>query len=57
MSLQEKVQYFLGPLSAEITKAAYEALRQGDAESVGKLMTRAQQEFDKTPNSGLSFHN
>ena len=45
--LQEKVQYFLGPLSAEITKAAYEALRQGDAESVGKLMTRAQQEFDK----------
>lgn len=45
--LQEKVQYFLGPLSAEITEAAYEALRQGDAESVGKLMTRAQQEFDK----------
>lgn len=45
--LQERVQYFLGPLSAEITKAAYEALRQGDAESVGKLMTRAQQEFDK----------
>ncbi len=45
--LQEKVQYFLGPLSAEITKAAYEALRKGDAESVGKLMTRAQQEFDK----------
>ena len=45
--LQEKVQYFLGPLSAEITKAAYEALRQGDAESVGQLMTRAQHEFDK----------
>ncbi|MCG9127123.1 GHMP kinase [Candidatus Poribacteria bacterium] len=45
--LQEKVQHFLGPLSAEITKEAYEALRQGDAELVGKLMTRAQQEFDK----------
>ena len=45
--LQRNVQHFLGTLSAEITQNAYEALRQGDAETVGKLMTRAQQEFDK----------
>lgn len=44
--MQKKVQHYLGPLSAEITKSAYEALRQGDAEAVGKLMTRAQHEFD-----------
>ena len=45
--LQKNVQYYLGPLSAEITQAAYQAFRQGDAEAVGKLMTRAQREFDK----------
>ena len=45
--LQRNVQHYLGPLNAEITEAAYQALRRGDAEAVGKLMTRAQQEFDK----------
>lgn len=45
--LQQNVQHYLGPLSAEITHAAYQALRRGDAEAVGKLMTRAQREFDK----------
>lgn len=45
--LQRDVQHFLGPLSAEITLDAYEALRQGDAEAVGKLMTQVQHEFDK----------
>ena len=45
--LQKNVQHYLGPLSAEITQAAYQALRRGDAEAVGKLMTRAQREFDK----------
>lgn len=45
--LQRNVQHYLGTLSAEITQNAYEALRQGDAETVGKLMTRAQHEFDK----------
>ncbi len=45
--LQKNVQYYLGTLSAEITKAAYEALRRGDAQAVGALMKRAQNEFDK----------
>ncbi len=45
--LQNKVQHFLGPLSKEITQSAYEALRTGNAETVGKLMTRAQHEFDE----------
>ena len=45
--LDENVQHYLGPLSAQITQEAYQALRDGDAETVGKLMTRAQMEFDK----------
>ena len=45
--LDKQVQHYLGPLSAEITQDAYHALRAGDAETVGKLMTRAQTEFDK----------
>ncbi len=45
--LQRDVQHYLGPLSAEITQSAHQALRRGDAEAVGKLMTRAQHEFDK----------
>ena len=45
--LEENVQHYLGPLSAQITQEAYQALRDGDAEAVGKLMTRAQTEFDK----------
>ncbi len=45
--LEKSVQHYLGPVSAQITQAAYQALRNGDAETVGKLMTRAQAEFDK----------
>ena len=45
--LEKNVQRYLGPLSAQITQEAYQALRDGDAETVGKLMTRAQTEFDK----------
>jgi len=45
--LEKNVQHYLGPLSAEITQQAYQALRDGDAEAVGKLMTCAQTEFDK----------
>ena len=45
--LEKNVQHYLGPLSAQITQAAYEALSDGDAELVGKLMNRAQTEFDK----------
>ena len=45
--LEKNVQHYLGPLSAEITQQAYQALRDGDAEAVGQLMTCAQTEFDK----------
>ena len=45
--LEKDVQHYLGPLSAQITQEAYQALRDGDAETVGTLMTRAQTEFDK----------
>lgn len=45
--LEKNVQYYLGPLSAEITHAAYQALRRGNAEAVGTLMTQAQQAFNK----------
>ena len=45
--LDKNVQHYLGPLSAQITQEAYQALRDGDAELVGKLMTRAQIEFDE----------
>ena len=45
--LDKNVQHYLGPLSAQITQEAYQALRDGDAEAVGKLMTRAQTEFDQ----------
>ena len=45
--LERNVQHYLGPLSAQITQEAYQALRDGDAEAVGQLMTRAQAAFDK----------
>ncbi len=45
--LEKNVQHYLGPLSAQITQEAYHALRDGEAEAVGNLMTRAQAEFDK----------
>ena len=35
--LQRNVQHYLGPLSAEITQSAYQALRQGNAEAVGAV--------------------
>lgn len=45
--LEKNVQHYLGPLSAQITQEADQALRAGEAEAVGNLMTRAQTEFDK----------
>ena len=45
--LEKNVQHYLGPLSAQITQAAHQALRDGEAEAVGNLMIRAQTEFDK----------
>ena len=44
--LQAGVQKALGPINAATISAAAEALRQGDAEQLGALMTRAQAEFD-----------
>jgi len=45
--MQKKVQEYLGPRSATITKEAGEALRNGDAAELGRLMVRAQEEFDE----------
>lgn len=45
--VQTNVQTYLGPISATLTREAYEALRAGDAERLGALMTRAQEEFDR----------
>ncbi len=44
--LQKNVQKYLGPISAGLTNAAFEALRDGDARRIGQLMTEAQAEFD-----------
>ena len=43
---EREVQHVLGPSNHEITKLACEALKKGDAEEVGALMTRAQALFD-----------
>jgi UTP-glucose-1-phosphate uridylyltransferase/mevalonate kinase len=40
------IQDFLGPISARITHEAAEALAEGDAARLGRLMTEAQAEFD-----------
>ncbi len=45
--MQRNVQKYLGPISTGITHEACNALYQGDAESIGQLMTKAQAEFDK----------
>ncbi len=45
--IQRGVQEYLGPISASITQEAVAALRAGDAAAVGRLMRRAQQEFDR----------
>jgi len=44
---QKRVQEYLGAISARITHQAVQALRQGDAERLGALMSEAQAEFDK----------
>jgi len=45
--VQRDVQEYLGARSAAITKEACDALTEGDAEKLGGLMNRAQEEFDK----------
>jgi len=44
--IQEKVQEYLGPISARITREAADALQVGDAQRIGELMTEAQAQFD-----------
>ena len=44
--MQRNVQKYLGPISTGITHEAYNALYQGDAVEIGRLMKKAQAEFD-----------
>jgi UTP-glucose-1-phosphate uridylyltransferase/galactokinase len=45
--LHRRAQEYLGPVSARLTHAAVEAIRSGDAERLGRLMTEAQAAFDE----------
>ncbi|MBN1960586.1 MAG: GHMP kinase [Deltaproteobacteria bacterium] len=44
--LQRGVQKYLGVISTDITKQAVKAIETGDANTLGKLMTKSQAEFD-----------
>jgi len=44
---QREVQKYLGPISRDLTLEAIEALEDGNAEELGRLMTKTQTEFDK----------
>lgn len=45
--IEKGVQEYLGPISADITQRATQAMRDGDAKRIGELMRTAQAEFDK----------
>jgi UTP-glucose-1-phosphate uridylyltransferase/galactokinase len=45
--IQRGVQKYLGPVSAGIAAAAFEAMRAGDARRIGALMKEAQANFDR----------
>ena len=45
--LHKEVQEYLGPVNRNIVTRAADALKAGDAETVGQLMKEAQAEFDK----------
>jgi len=45
--IQKAVQNYLGPVSAGITNKAVEMIEAGDSAETGKLMKKAQAEFDK----------
>ncbi|MEI6514644.1 MAG: sugar phosphate nucleotidyltransferase [bacterium] len=45
--IQKGVQQYLGPLSADITRRASQALQNGDAKRIGELMREAQSGFDQ----------
>ena len=44
---EKNVQYALGELNQKTIEEAIELMRSGDAENLGKLMTKAQADFDK----------
>jgi UTP-glucose-1-phosphate uridylyltransferase/mevalonate kinase len=44
---QTRVQEYLGPINADLTHRAAEALHTGDEATLGALMTEAQQKFDE----------
>ncbi len=46
--LQKNVQAYLGSLNAQLVQEAADALQQGDAEQLGRLMTAAQKNFDQS---------
>lgn len=45
--IQSGVQKYLGPINQKIVRQAISAIQKGDAKTIGKLMTEAQQAFDK----------
>ncbi|MDF7825690.1 sugar phosphate nucleotidyltransferase [Pontiellaceae bacterium B12227] len=45
--VQKKVQEYLGPINKDINARASDAIRDGDVETVGKLMVEAQAKFDE----------
>jgi len=45
--VQRDVQKYLGPVSGGLTHEACDALRDGDAQKLGELMTKAQEQFDR----------
>jgi UTP-glucose-1-phosphate uridylyltransferase/mevalonate kinase len=45
--IQKSVQAYLGPINRKIVSKARSALQDGDAEKIGRLMTEAQNGFDR----------
>lgn len=45
--INQNVQHYLGVINADITQQAALALQQGDGEQIGRLMVKAQTEFDR----------
>jgi UTP-glucose-1-phosphate uridylyltransferase/mevalonate kinase len=45
--MEQEVQKYLGSINKHIVHKAVEALQGGDAERIGRLMNRAQEEFDR----------
>ena len=48
-AIQRDVQHYLGEMNREIVTKAADALAQGDAQELGRLMQEAQEKFWKIP--------